>query len=62
MCIRDRYYTQRGRIAELFGYRLWIGDFLPQLAQQATQIVRRDVTPGFVAAELMEESLSLIHI
>ena len=47
------YYTQRGRIAELFGYRLWIGDFLPQLAQQATQIVRRDVTPGFVAAELI---------
>src|SRR3546814_20854358 len=27
--------------------------FLPQLAQQAEQIVRRDVMPGFVAAELI---------
>lgn len=47
------HYTQRGRIAELFGYRLWTADFLPQLAQQAEQIARRDVTPGFVAAELI---------
>ncbi|WP_246750525.1 hypothetical protein, partial [Xanthomonas citri] len=35
-----------------FGYRLWAADFLPQLAQQAAQIARRDVTPSFVAAEL----------
>jgi len=26
---------------------------LPQLGQQATQTVRRDVTPGFVVAELI---------
>ena len=26
---------------------------MPQLAQQAAQIVRRDVMPGFVAAELL---------
>jgi hypothetical protein len=47
------HYTQRGRIAELFGYRLWTSDFLPQLAHQAEQSVRRDVTPGFVATELV---------
>lgn len=47
------YYTQRRQIAELFGYRLWSGEFKPQLAQQAEQIVRRDVTPGFVATELI---------
>lgn len=40
-------------IAELFGYQLWSTEFQPQLVQQAVQIVRRDVTPGFVAAELI---------
>lgn len=47
------HYTQRGRIAELFGYRLWTSDFLPQLALQVSSIVRRDVSPGFIAAELL---------
>jgi hypothetical protein len=47
------HYTQRGQIAELFGYRLWTSDFLPLLAHQAEQSVRRDVTPGFVATELV---------
>ncbi|MDD2466279.1 MAG: Tn3 family transposase [Desulfobulbus sp.] len=47
------HYTQRERVAGLFGYRLWKADFLPQLGKQATQTVRRDVTPGFVAAELI---------
>ena len=50
---KHEHYTQRERIAELFGYRLWVADFLPQLGQQATQTVRRDVTPGFVATELI---------
>jgi TnpA family transposase len=40
-------------IAALFGYRLWAADFLTQLAQQAAQIVRRDVTQGFIVAELI---------
>ncbi len=40
-------------IAELFGYRLWSAEFLPQLAQQLVQIVRRDVTTGFIVAELI---------
>ena len=47
------YYTQRKLIAELFGFRLWSGEFSPQLAHQSAQIVRRDVTPSFVAAELV---------
>ncbi len=50
---KHEHYTQRERIAELFGYRPWAADFLPQLAQQAAQTVRRDVTPGFVASELI---------
>ncbi len=47
------HYTQRRLIASLFGYRMWSTEFLPQLARQATHIVQRDVTPGFVATELI---------
>ena len=50
---KHEHYVQRTMIAELFGYRLWSADFLTQLAQQAAQIVRRDVTPGFIVAELI---------
>ena len=50
---QHEHYTQRARIAALFGYRLWSADCLPVLAQQAAQIVRRDVTPGFIVAELI---------
>ena len=47
------HYTQRRFIADLFGYRQWSGELFTQLAKQATDIARRDVTPGFVAAELI---------
>lgn len=50
---KHEHYAQRTLIAKLFGYRLWSTDFLPQLVQQAKQIVRRDVTPGFIVAELI---------
>ena len=50
---KHEHYTQRERVAALFGYQLWTADYLPQLGQQATQTVRRDVTPGFVATELI---------
>lgn len=47
------HYSQRGKIAALFGYQPWASSYLPSLEQQASQIVRRDVTPSFVAAELI---------
>ena len=50
---KHEHYTQRTMITELFGYRLWSADFLPQLMQQAGRIVRRDVAPGFIVAELI---------
>jgi len=50
---KHEHYTQRERLTELFCYRPWAASFLLELAQQAAQIVRRDVTPGFVAAELI---------
>jgi len=50
---KHEHYTQRAMIAELFGHRLWSAAFLPQLEQQLVQIVRRDVTLGFIVAELI---------
>lgn len=50
---KHEHYAQRTLIAELFGYQVWSADFLPQLTQQAAQIIRRDVTAGFIVAELI---------
>ena len=50
---KHEHYTQRERIADLFGHRPWTTDLLPQLTQRAAQIVRRAVAPGFIAAELI---------
>lgn len=50
---RREHYTQRTLIARLFGYRLWSSDFLAQMVAQAQQVVRRDIAPGFVVAELI---------
>jgi Tn3 transposase DDE domain/Domain of unknown function (DUF4158) len=50
---KHEHFAQRAVIANLFAYRLWSADFRPRLEQQAAQIVRRDVTPGFIVAELI---------
>lgn len=50
---KHEHYTQRELIADLFVYQPWKADFLSQLGPQATLAVRRDVTPGFVAVELI---------
>jgi hypothetical protein len=50
---KHEHYTQRVLIAVQFGYRLWSAELLQPLTQQITQIVRRDVTPGFIVAELL---------
>lgn len=47
------HYTQRALIAQQFDYRLWSSEFLEHLVQQAEQIARRDITPGFIVAELI---------
>jgi TnpA family transposase len=46
-------YAQCSMIAELFGYHPWSSSFLPQLEQRIAQMIRRDVTPGFMVAELI---------
>jgi Domain of unknown function (DUF4158) len=50
---KHEHYAQRTAIAALFGYRLWSTGFLPLLREQATRIVRREVTPAFIVAELI---------
>ena len=50
---KHEHYAQRASIAGQFGYRLWSAEFLPQLTQQAAQVVRRDITPSFILAELI---------
>lgn len=47
------HYYQRYTIANLFGHRPWSKEFVPSLYQQATQIVQRDITPRFIALELI---------
>ncbi|HIC9043776.1 TPA: Tn3 family transposase, partial [Enterobacter asburiae] len=46
-------YAQREKICALYGYRPWSSSLSAQLEQQAAHIVHRDVTPGFVATELI---------
>ncbi|MGC5605179.1 DUF4158 domain-containing protein, partial [Klebsiella pneumoniae] len=50
---KQERYTQREQNAKLYGYWPWSAAFRPQLEQQAARTVRRDVTPGYVAAELI---------
>lgn len=50
---KHEHYAQLNLIVALFGFRSWSADFLPQLVQQAEQIVHRDVAPGFIVAELI---------
>ncbi len=46
-------HTQHKKICKLYEYQSWRRNFLPQLHEQALQMARRDVTPGFIAAELI---------
>jgi TnpA family transposase len=51
---KHEHYTQRALIAQLFGYRLWSSEFQDHLVLQAEQIARRDVSPAFIVAELID--------
>jgi len=50
---KNERLAQRAAILELFAYRPWSAELLRDLVQQASQIVRRDVTAGFIVAELI---------
>lgn len=46
-------YLQRQKICEFFGHRLWSNEFLPEVSCHAKMTARRDVTPNFLANELL---------
>lgn len=47
------YFTQRKLIIDLFDHQLWSSKFTADFTQQALHLVRRDVTPNFIATELI---------
>jgi len=48
------YYLQREHICILFGYKLWSHEFLPRLYDRAKHSVQRDISPSFIAHELLD--------
>ena len=48
------YYLQRESICLLFGYKLWSHEFLPRLYDRAKHSVQRDISPNFIAHELLD--------
>lgn len=46
-------YAQREKIWALYGYQPWSSSLSSQLELQAAHIARRDVTPNFIATELI---------
>ena len=54
-CItKYEYYLQRESICELFGYNLWSQEFSLQLKTRAQLSVKRDISPNFIARELLD--------
>lgn len=47
------YYFQRESICLLFGYKLWSHEFMPRLYDRAKHSVQRDISPNFIANELL---------
>jgi len=50
---KHEYYTQRECIANFFGYRLWSQEASLILQDRAKYSVRRDISPNFIAHELL---------
>jgi TnpA family transposase len=50
---KREYYSQQRKICQLFGYKLWSNDFLPEINDHARTLVRRDISPNFLANELL---------
>jgi TnpA family transposase len=46
-------YLRRDEIADLFGYKVWSNCFLTQLNERAKLTVNRDISPNFIAHELL---------
>ena len=47
------YYAQHKKITKFFGYQSWSKQFLDILSKQADTIIKRDISPNFIARELI---------
>ena len=47
------YYFQQQKICKLFEYKIWSNDFLTEINDRAKMIVKRDISPNFIANELL---------
>ena len=50
---KHEYYFQQQEICKLFGYKSWSNDFLLEINDHAKILVRRDISPNFIANELL---------
>ena len=51
---KHEYYLQQELICQLFGYKVWSDDFTEALHNRGKLSVKRDITPNFVARELLD--------
>lgn len=50
---KHQYYAQCQIIAKHFNYKLWSNEFEPLLLSQSMEILRKDISPQFIALELL---------
>jgi hypothetical protein len=50
---KHEYYFQQQEICQLFEYRIWSNEFLSELNDHAKMLARRDISPNFLANELL---------
>ena len=50
---KHEYYLQRDLICQLFGYRAWADKFTEEIYKRGKLSVKRDITPNFIARELL---------
>ena len=50
---KHQYYAQCQIIAKHFDYQLWSNEFEPLLLSQSMELLRKDISPQFIALELL---------
>ncbi|HEV8052105.1 MAG TPA: DUF4158 domain-containing protein, partial [Parachlamydiaceae bacterium] len=50
---KHQYYAQCQIIAKHFNYKLWSNEFEPLLLRQSMELLRKDISPQFIALELL---------
>lgn len=50
---KHQYYAQCQIIAKHFDYQLWLNEFEPLLLRQSMELLRKDISPQFIALELL---------